>query len=539
MGVVTEDGLAHAALKAGTPLVAALYSRVSNDDRGDQRSVEEQDDGNREVCAAEGWEVGEAYCDNDKSASWFGRKIREQWERLLQDLATGRFHLVVLWEPSRGDRRLAHWIGFLDLCCDLGVLIHITSHERTYDPRKRRDYKTLAEEGMDSHDDSAKTSERVKRTKRESAKKGLPAGRMLYGYKRIYEIAPNGKKQLVEVVFDEDDRVTVDRDGNEHVYTPAAVVREIFARLSSGDSLRGVTVDLNRRGVPTPRNSQRGWGYATVRGVAMNPAYVALRVHGGKVLEGVRTVWDPLVPHEHYQACVARFTRAGRDAHRVGAVRRLLAGLAVCGVCGREVRRMGPTARPTYVCAPDSRTGFGSTTGYCVSRRVDHVDAYVERSMWLRLCRPDLMELLRQDERADERLAALNREVMEKETLLADARARAAKLTLSLDSLEELEGRLIPQIEAAQRRMQETRVAPVLRDFVGGSLEQVKALWERRSIPQHREIIQALTEKIEILPLNGRKRYEPEESVRIVWRQPNRSKDAPVEGSTVSEEPVE
>ena len=499
-----------------------MYSRVSNDDRGDQRSVEEQDDENRDHCLAEGWEVGEAYCDNDKSASWFGKKIREEWERLLQDLATGRFHVVVLWEPSRGDRRLAHWIGFLDLCRDLGVLIHITSHERTYDPRKRRDYKTLAEEGMDSHDDSAKTSERVKRTKRESAKKGLPAGRMLYGYERIYEIEPNGKKKLARVVFDEQERVVVDRDGNEHVYTPAGVVREIFERLSAGDSLRGMTVDLNRRGVPTPRNSQRGWGYATVRGVAMNPAYVGLRVHKGEVLEGVRAVWPPLVPAEQYQACVSRFMRAGRDAHRAGAVRRLLSGLAVCGVCGREVRRMGPTDRPTYVCAPDARTGFGSTTGYCVSRRVDHVDAYVERSMWLRLCRSDLLDLLRQDERADERLAALNREVAEKETLLEDARARAAKLTLSLDSLEELEGRLIPQIEAARRKMRETRVAPVLRGFVGETLEQVKAEWGRRSMPQRREVIQALTEKIEILPLHGRKRYRPEESVRIVWREPNR-----------------
>lgn len=520
---MTTDGLAHAALKAGTPLVAVLYSRVSIDDRGDQRSVEEQDEENRGHCDAEGWEVGEAYCDNDKSASWFGRKRRDAWERLLADLPTGRFHVVVLWEPSRGDRRLAHWIGFLDQCADLGVLIHITSHDRTYDPRKRRDYKTLAEEGMDSHDDSAKTSERVKRTKRESAKKGLPAGRMLYGYKRIYEIAPNGKRKLVEIVFDEDERVTVDHEGNQQAYTPAGVVREIFERLASGDSLRGMTVDLNRRGIPTPRNSQHGWRYATVRGIAMNPAYVGMRVHDGKVLEGVRAVWEPLVPHEQYQSCVARFTRAGRDAHRVGAVRRLLAGLAVCGVCGRVVRRMGPNARPTYVCAPDNRTGFGSTTGYCVSRRVDQVDAFVERSMWLRLCRPDLLDLLRQDERADERLAALNREIVEKETLLADARGRAAKLTLSLDSLEELEGRLLPQIETARRKMQETRVAPVLRDFVGGTLEQVQAEWGRRSIPQRREIIQALTEKIEILPLHGRKRYEPDESVRIVWRQPNAS----------------
>lgn len=533
---MTTEGLAHAALRAGVRLVAALYSRVSDDDRDDQRSVQEQDEENQEHCDAEGWDVGGAYCDNDKSASWFGRKPREGWEKLLKDLATGRFHVVVLWEPSRGDRRLAHWIGFLDQCAELGVLIHITSHDRTYDPRKRRDYKTLAEEGMDSHDDSAKTSERVKRTKRKSAQKGLPAGRHLYGYRRVYEVGEDGKKRLAKVVFDDEAHTAVGADGETCEYTPAGVVREIVERLASGESLRSVTVSLNKRGIPTPRNGKAGWHPARLAEIAKNPAYVGQRVHQGAVLPGVKTVWEPLVPMDQFQACVARFSRAGRDSHRDGAVQWLLSGVALCGVCGRVVRRMGPRQEPTYVCSPDSRSGWGPTTGYCVSRKISAVDAYVERSVWLRLMRPDLLELLRQDARADERLAQLARDIAEKELLLDDARDRCTRGSLSLDSLEALERRLLPQVEAARRRMKETRVGPVLRGFVGKPLHEVEAEWGRRSIAQRREVIRVLIEKIEILPLGGgMKKYAPEESVRIVWREPNSRQDAettePADGS--------
>ncbi len=94
---MTQKGLAHAALKAGQQLVAALYARVSKDKRGDQRSVEDQDTENRDVAAGEGWAIGGVYCDNDKSASRFARGEREDWDRLLEDVAACRFHVVVMW----------------------------------------------------------------------------------------------------------------------------------------------------------------------------------------------------------------------------------------------------------------------------------------------------------------------------------------------------------------------------------------------------------------------------------------------------------
>jgi DNA invertase Pin-like site-specific DNA recombinase len=511
---VTQDGLAHTARASGIRLVAGRYSRVSKDKRGDQRSVEEQDVDNLGVCEAEGWDPGEPYCDNDLSASRFSRKKRDDWDRLIEDLAERRFHVVILWESSRGDRRLAHWITFLDLCRDIGVLIHITSHERTYDVRKRRDYKTLAEEGLDSADASELTSERVQRGSKSRARKGRPHGRDLYGYERVYGLDEKGRRDLVDVVPDERPRTTSSLKGEPVSYTHAGVVREIIERLASGDALRNVAVHLNGRGIPSPRNGAKGWTSTRVREIATNASYAGKRVYKGEVLEGVDPVWPPLVDVVTFQAAGSRFAPPGSVRRNEGSVKRLLAGLAVCGVCGRKVRRMGRKEAPRYVCAPDNIPGVG----YCVSRDIAQVDAYVERTMWLRLAKADLAELFAADRRANEQLARLEAEIVEKEKRLEEARRSYMAGRLPLASLEAMEAEEGPQIVRARERMSESRVAPVIRDLVGLSVGEIAEAWKARSVPQRREIIRVLAERIEILQVGSRKRYLPEESVRIVWR---------------------
>ncbi|MCW2913292.1 MAG: Resolvase domain protein, partial [Actinomycetia bacterium] len=159
-----REGLAEAATKAGITLVACLYGRVSNDSAGDRQSVGEQDIANKRACVDKKWKVGGNYADNDKSASRFARTGRPGWDQLIEDLAEGRYHILILWEASRGDRRLDGWVRLLNLCREMGIWIHITSHGHTYDVRKRREYKTLAEEGLDSSDESEKVSGRVQRS---------------------------------------------------------------------------------------------------------------------------------------------------------------------------------------------------------------------------------------------------------------------------------------------------------------------------------------------------------------------------------------
>ncbi|MQA27708.1 MAG: recombinase family protein, partial [Micromonosporaceae bacterium] len=89
-------------------LRAGIYARVSKDKRKRQRgrSVGEQETEARAACERRRWTVAEIYKDEDRSASRFAKKERPDWERLLADLDAGQLDVLVIWEPSRGDRTL-------------------------------------------------------------------------------------------------------------------------------------------------------------------------------------------------------------------------------------------------------------------------------------------------------------------------------------------------------------------------------------------------------------------------------------------------
>jgi hypothetical protein len=66
-----------------------------------------------------------------------------------------------LWEPFRGDRTLATWVTSFDLCRDVAPEFTRRSHKRIQDPRIACDYKSLAEDGVDSALQAEEISERM------------------------------------------------------------------------------------------------------------------------------------------------------------------------------------------------------------------------------------------------------------------------------------------------------------------------------------------------------------------------------------------
>ena len=219
------------------PLDAAVYNRVSDDRNGRSKSPEEQDEENRAACADEGWAVRAAYTEPESaSASRFATKARDEWERLSADLKAGKFGVVVVWETSRSSRRMAPFVELLDACRERGVLIHVTSHGHTYDPRKWRDRKTLLEDGIAAEGTSEETSQRVQ-PRRPGPRRGRAAdGRLLYGYRREYEYDDHtGKRRFLRQIPREDE---------------AVIVREAFTRFAAGESMYAICLDLKRRGVP-------------------------------------------------------------------------------------------------------------------------------------------------------------------------------------------------------------------------------------------------------------------------------------------------
>jgi DNA invertase Pin-like site-specific DNA recombinase len=260
-----------------TSAIAREYLRVSVDKSGRERSPEEQHDDNERAAEANGWALGEPYRDvgsASRYANGGNGTVRPGFDRLVADLERGRFGagVLVLWEASRGSRRLSEWARFIETCEAAGVRIHVTTHQRTYDVSNARDRRTLQEDGTDSEYESAKTSARARRASAAAAAEGRPHGRVPYGFRRRYN-PDDGKLAAQEIEPVE-----------------AAVVRELFDRLEWGHSLRAIARDLETRGI----RSRGGKVFSPehLRSLAVADAYRAKRTHRGTLTDAV---WPAIV----------------------------------------------------------------------------------------------------------------------------------------------------------------------------------------------------------------------------------------------------
>lgn len=416
--------------------VAAIYLRQSKDST---KSTTEQDVECRELCAEHGWSIGGVYRDGI-SASRFTRKERDGWSELLGQIRAGRFSVLVMWESSRGDRKLPEWAAFLDLCRDRALLIHVVSHGRTYDLRQSRDWKTLAEDGVSNAFASEETSVRLLRNARGLARKGHPYGRVPYGYMREYAVVkdPDTGKQvrLVEQVPDPE---------------TAPVVREIFRRIGRGDPINAIRKDLERRGVPASTGSR--WWATTIRQLALRSAYVGKRDHKGELHDAA---WPALVTDKQFAR--ARRVLLGPDRRvgvKPGAVKYRLTRAAKCDVCGMPIG--GRPRHPAGVFRYDCVDGH-------VSVRGDWLEAYVFGIVGERLSRDDAYAALAQ---VDDSVAqAALDEADQLRARLDEFRDEAAAGGLTAASLARVEARLLPQIEAADERAHAASVPAPLRELL-------------------------------------------------------------------------
>ncbi|MBV9060989.1 MAG: recombinase family protein [Pseudonocardiales bacterium] len=215
------------------------YLRVSLDRSGRARSLDEQHADHQRLAAEQGWSLDQAsYRDASASASRYARKSRDGFDRLIADLAQDRFgaQVLMVWESSRGSRRVSEWVSLLEWCERRGVRIHVYTHSRTYDPANGRDRRSLLEDAVDGEYESSKISARARRAVAANAVAGRPSGRIPYGYRRVFD--PQTRQLIAQ----------------EPEPAEAAVVAELFGRLVAGHSLHSIARDFATRGI---RNSFR------------------------------------------------------------------------------------------------------------------------------------------------------------------------------------------------------------------------------------------------------------------------------------------
>lgn len=525
----------------GDVVLGYLYARQSHDNRG---SIEQQLALGRAWFGQEGIQIAGTYQDGS-SASRFASQGRDDWAQLLQALkALTEPATLWLWESSRGDRTLASWAAFLDLCREKSVMIHVDKDGRTYNMRRSRDWKTLAEDGVSNAYTSEETSERVLRGVTARATAGRPHGRNLYGYVRNYHPLTG---RLESVTTDP---------------AKASVVQECARRVLASETLFAIAADLTRRGVPTPHagmwsalklkrvlmtprpagaspldealavterrwrageplgplarelNSRgiappaESWNPTQVKSLVLNPAYTGRRYLNGQDIGPA--MWPAILDAAALARVQAILGDPRRSTTRESAVRHLLTGIARCGIpdCGGRMRvRPNGNSPQVYSCA-----ACGGT-----ARRQFLVDRLVEETLWAFLARPDAAEILAAAD-GDDTVQAAFAEITELQTRLDGFYDEASAGRLSPAGLARVETRLLAEIGAAKQRTQRTAVTSVVSEVIGPDPEK---RWKALSVPQRRAVVTALV-SVAISPQGkGSKPFDPE-TVHIVWRHASR-----------------
>ncbi len=455
---------------------AGIYTRISSDIAGEHLGVKRQEEDCRALCEQRGWTVAEIYCDNDRSA-FDPRKARPRYQAMLDAVRRGDFEVIVVWHPDRLHRQTRELVGFIDTVNAAGARVETVTagHYDLSTPSGRFSARTL---GVVGEYESEHKSERVRRKLKQNAAAGRHhGGSRPYGW--------------------QEDRVTARE-------SEAAVIREMTARLLTGEPVHALAAELNGRGERTATG--RPWRHVTLRSMVLRARNAGIRSYLGEPVGPGR--WERIVEPADFHALVARLTAPGRRTTpgRYGKTH-LLSGVARCGVCG-EAMRVGRGKKYKGV----SRSIYRCSGRTCVSRDQEWVDALVSEIVVRRLSRPDATDLLRQDE--DDEAAKAARRVDELRERLNDAAEAYAAGRLTIGQITTISAALEPQIADAMTAAADPQRVLLLENVIGE--RDVREVWDGLPAIHRREIVAALL-SIQIMPTRRGPTHDPA-SVRCEWR---------------------
>lgn len=481
------------------------YLRVSKSRNGRSRSPEEQHGDHMEDCTELGWTLAESYTDR-VSASRYSRKRRDEFLDMLADLEHDRFgaQVLMLWEGSRGSRQIEEWVALVNLCEQRGVFIWVHIHQRLYDLSNYRDRKDLLEDALESEAESAKTSHRTKRNSSASAALGRPHGPAPFGYQRRYD--PRTRELIAQ----------------EIVPAEAELVRELYAALLAGKSMRSVASDWETRGVRT--RSGRVWSQQNLRAMMLSPTYAGLRGHspgrgGGttpalKSSQLVQGIWEGIISRDDWYAAQNILRNPERSKSRPGRGIHLSSMIARCGVC----------TGPMSVGYRGERVEYACSDRGCVRINKADLDEHLEAVLLDYLAQDEVIEQLRVSDAADsEELTRLKDSLAEVQTEYRELGedVGAGRLTRELAAMAEPGIRA--RIEKLEKTIKELDVPRPLRGLIAPGAD-VAVRWKDAPMSTRRQTMRAMfsPERLGVIqvvrsPRRGNVRVPASERVSF-WR---------------------
>jgi DNA invertase Pin-like site-specific DNA recombinase len=462
---------------------------------------------------------------------------RKGFQELVSAVSLGQVGLILAYEASRLARNNADWYRLLDLAALVGALLADT--DGVYDPRNYNDRLLLGLRGILSEAELHLLHLRMQAGRRRQIEQGT-----------YRQVLPTGLVRLA------DGRVVKDPD--QQIQHTIALVFERFAALRS---CQKVLRSFRDEGLLLPRRQTAGryagelwWkrpSAPAIYAIVRNPAYAGAFVHGRTTLHLERppgtpgryvrqpmaewtamhqNVYPAYISWEHFMVNqeqladnASAFDRRARAAPREGLA--LLAGLAVCGRCGHQMR-VGYKARHRYLCHALSEEYRASQ---CLSLEGEGIDAAVVAAFFAALA-PAELDLLEDvlaaqqaalDQRAQQYADQMKR--AEYEARLAERQYRAVDpdnrlVAAELERRWELALRALVEAREAQERFAQTppapRLDPALHDQLRDLGPQLPVLWDSgRLTPAHKKaLLRSLIRRIIL------SRPTPETiQVKVVW----------------------
>jgi site-specific DNA recombinase len=488
-------------VRTGVPIRAGLYLRISRDRAGLRRAVQRQEDDCRQVAERLGWSVAGVYIDNDLSASQFATKPRDDYKRLLDDIKAGRLDAVVVWMEDRSHRQVIELAEFVKTCWAAGISRY-ASVGGEYDLSDSDLVTLLFFTARWAEAEAEKISIRVKRKLKELADTGqYHGGPKPYGY---------------EGPIKDENGIIINRAriGKAIIEEEAAIIRETSQRILNGESLRSMVIDLNRRRIPAPRGSL--WTRRTLKVILTHPRVAGLRQHQGVVVG--EADWPAILDRDAWKRIRLVLLSPDRGRARTTSRSYLLTGFIYCGKCGKRLAGMPyPNGTRAYGCY------IGTTYRGCggVRRTAEPVETLIREAIFsLFDNNPNFVHVLEAtDDEDTHELRTLYEQLMDDTSALdelADDYYVKREITKSqfVKSHQALEDR-IDATKRALAEMESGRFMTTVLTTVAAA-ESVREAWENASQDWRRQLIDALIERIVVLP-QATSKFDPS-SIQVAWR---------------------
>jgi DNA invertase Pin-like site-specific DNA recombinase len=356
-----------------------------------------------DLAAAWGWPPDRIrIIDDDQGKSGRTAEQRGGFRRLLAEVTMEHVGLVLGIEMSRIARNNRDWHNLLEMCAVFGALL--ADEDGVYDPRDPNDRLLLGLKGTISEFELVTMRNRLERGRLNKARRGGLFARAPIGYIKVsserIELDPDEQaRDVIRLIFDQYDELG----------TAGAVFRYLI----------GHDIRLGFRPSRGPNRGELEWRrpvLLTVLRILHNPTYAGAYAYGRRPRRRIRTAagehtaaghWVPMDQWEVLKLdCLPAYitweryltNRERLHQHRWGPTSRgsprdgaaLLAGLVVCGRCGRRLRTSYPSGgKPYYSC---DRHLVEGTERVCFGLKATAVDELVAQQV-LRALEPAALEL--------------------------------------------------------------------------------------------------------------------------------------------------